>query len=225
MFAALRPHARGFALVVALVAWCALGLQLFLTEALTTEAGGTLWRGLVIYLGFFTILTNILVAVTASCLAAKAPRAASMSVGPVRRFFTQPTTLTAVAVYIAFVGLAYHTLLRHVWNPHGLSLLANVLLHYVVPALYVTYWAVFASKAGLRWTGIVGWCLYPIAYLIYALVRGEILGNYPYHFIDVSLLGYPTALRNSAVLTAVFVLLSLVFITLGRYVFRRSEPA
>lgn len=53
-------------LLVALVAWFGLGLQLMLSLQLVNAQGRTALDGLVIYLGYFTVLTNLLVAVSLS---------------------------------------------------------------------------------------------------------------------------------------------------------------
>lgn len=50
----------------------------------------------------------------------------------------------------------------------------------------------------------LAWCIYPLIYIAYALARGQLLGSYPYHFIDVTSLGYSKVLLNSLGLLAVF---------------------
>ncbi len=72
---------------------------------------------------------------------------------------------------------------------------------------------------------VPGWCLYPIVYFVYALVRGEILGSYPYPFIDVTEIGYSRALVNAMGLLVGF--MGLGFAVLGmsklaRYGFRQG---
>lgn len=59
----------------------------------------------------------------------------------------QPGVVAGIAANIAFVGLSYHFLLRNTWNPQGAQLLADVLMHYAVPAFYVLYWWRGAAKS------------------------------------------------------------------------------
>jgi hypothetical protein len=54
-----------------------------------------------------------------------------------------------------------------------------------------------------RWAPLA-WCIYPLIYIAYALARGALLGSYPYHFIDVTSLGYSHVLLNSLGLLLVF---------------------
>ena len=127
------PKNRTLVAGLAALAWFGLLLQLFLTLQSNVQSGkGALW-GIVLYLGYFTILTNLLV-----CLALTLPLTTpSTSTG---RFFARSDVNACVATSIVFVGLAYHFLLRSLWHPQGLSLLADTLLHYVNPIVFLLYW-------------------------------------------------------------------------------------
>lgn len=207
---------RSFALAVALLAWAGVVLQLVLTAGKVTAGGQSLAWALVIYLGYFTVLTNILAAVAVS----GALLLPGTSLG---RSCQRPGVVTAIAAAISVVGLSYFLLLRQTWDPQGWQLLADVLLHYVMPALFVAYWWLTVSKAELSWRQVPAWTIYPLAYLVYMLVRGEITGLYPYPFADVPDLGYPAALANSAKIFAFFVVMALLFVGLGRRQAQRSE--
>jgi hypothetical protein len=189
--------------------WFAVVLQLVLSLRLATANGKSLAMGLVVYLGYFTVLTNILVATTLT-----APLAAARSA--VGRFFADASVLAGVATSITMVGLAYHVLLREIWAPQGLQWLADLLLHYVIPLLFVAWWFVAAPKARFPYTAPVRWAAWPVAYLAYALARGAVTGLYAYPFINVARIGYPRALLNSVALLAVFLLLGLVFVAVAR---------
>lgn len=203
--------ARGkpLAVLIALLAWFGVGLQLYLSLHLTDSMGMTTAQGLVIYFGYFTVLTNILVG-----MATTWPLVLSASA--LGRFFAQPMAIGWVVASIAFVGVSYFVLLRHVWNPQGLQLVADVLMHYVVPALVVVYSLFALRRVTLRWTAPLWWSLYPVIYFAYVLVRGAIIGRYPYHFIDASQLGYALTLRNAVGLWVAFLVLAYLLMLLWR---------
>ena len=201
--------ARTLVALIAVVAWFGVFLQLYLSLRLTDAMGMGTSLGLAIYLGYFTVLTNLLVGVAAA-LPLLVPSSAAAG------FFVRPATVGWVTASIAFVGMAYFVLLRHVWNPQGLQLLADVLMHYVVPALCVIYSVIALRRAPLRWTLPLWWSLYPAAYFFYVLVRGVAIGHYPYRFVDVSQLGYALVLRNAVVLLAAFLGLSYVLMLVWR---------
>jgi hypothetical protein len=204
------PKNRAVVAAFAAFAWFGLLLQLFLTVQSTVQSGRGVGWGLVIYLGYFTILTNLLV-----CLTLTLPLVApSVSAG---RFFARSDVNAGVATSIIFVGLAYYFLLRNVWNPQGLNLLANAILHYATPVAFLAYWWFAFPKGALRWSYPVIWGIYPTTYLIYILIRGEIIGgHYPYGFIDPSTIGYPKTVINGVGLLVVFIALGLILVALGR---------
>lgn len=197
------------------IAWFAVLLQLYLSLRLTIANGGTLGGGIVIFLGYFTVLTNILV-----CVALTVPLLAPNSTPG--RFFARPVVASGVAASITLVAIAYHLLLRNVWDPQGFQLVADVLLHYVVPTLYVFYWWLVVPKASLRWTDPLLWAAYPVAYLAYALVRGVIVDSYPYPFIDVAVLGYRQSVINALALLVAFIVIGLLLVALGKLARERA---
>lgn len=202
-------HPR-FTLLVAGVAWFGLALQLFLSLRLTTAQGGTPLGALVVYLGYFTVLTNLLVALSLSVPLLR-------PAGNAARWFRQPGVATAVAVNIALVGLSYHVLLRNVWDPQGLQKVADVTLHYAVPVLAVLHWWFSVPPARMPWRAPLVWAAWPLAYLAYALLRGLWLQSYPYPFIDVAVLGYPRTLLNALALLVVFLLVGTLFVAVARW--------
>lgn len=191
--------------VIALVAWFALVLQFCLSITGETPAALAVLN----YFSYFTILTNILVAVGLSCVLWVGQTAAGL-------FFAQPNVKAGTAIYIAFVGVVYFLLLRNTWNPQGLQKLADILLHYATPSLYVAYWLIFAPKHLLRWKDAFLWLIYPLGYFVYVLLRGAVSGFYPYPFVDVHVLGYPHVCLNASVLTAVFLCAGLATVAWGR---------
>jgi hypothetical protein len=199
---------------VALVAWFGVLLQLMLSLELAAANGKSAVDGLVVYLGYFTVLTNLLVAVSLSW-PLLGPRSAP------GRWFQRPGVASAIAVSIAIVGLAYHLLLRHIWAPQGLQWLADVTLHYAVPLLCMVHWWFCVPPARMAWHAPLAWAAWPLAYLVYALLRGAWLQSYPYPFIDVTALGYPQTLLNAAGLLVVFLLLGSVLVAIGRARFKR----
>jgi hypothetical protein len=203
------------AVVGALLGWFALLLQLYLILA-QSPAGALAMVGTVItYFSFFTILTNILVALVFT--AAVFGRGTGWG-----QFFCRPSVQAGAAAYIAIVGIVYRLLLRQLWNPQGMQWVADVILHDVLPVGYVVYWLVFGPRTGLRWTDAVGWLAYPAVYLVYVLARGAVSGLYPYPFMDVHVLGYGGVLAHAAVLLLVFLGMGLLVVAVGRWTRGRS---
>ena len=206
---------RVYAAVAGMLVWLALILQIYLTVTLSIDRGLGLWVGIARYFGYFTILTNLLVA-----LAFTVPL-----VRPRTRwgqFFSHPNVRSAIAVYIAVVGITYSLLLRQIWDPQGWQLVADRMLHDVSPILYIVFWFLFVPKAALRWHHLPAWLIYPLVYLSIVLIRGAIFKWYPYPFVEADKLGYPQVFMNVIMLCIGFCVVGAVFIGIARLVRRRS---
>jgi len=75
---------------------------------------------------------------------------------------------------------------------------------------------IFVPKAKLRWRVVLGWLVYPLAYMIFAVVRGSLVGRYPYPFLDAGTLGYLRVLSNAAMLLCGFLTVSLIVVAVSR---------
>jgi hypothetical protein len=191
--------------LIAVIAWLAVLVQIVSAAKVTAADGHSPILGVVNTLSYFTILTNLLVAsVTTACLLR----------GDADTLLTRPSTQSAVALYIFVVGLIYTLLLRATWSPTGLNAVLDTALHDVTPVLYVLYWFLFVPKGTLRWSLPLYWLIYPLLYVVYCVLRGALTGLYPYHFVDVTILGYPRALLNTALLLLGFWILGLVLVAI-----------
>ena len=203
----ISPRATGA--LVAGAAWLALTLQLVLSMRLAYRSDElSLGAALVNYFGYFTILTNLFVAwvATAELFDVRWPWKSPLA---------KRSALGCATASIAFVGIAYHLLLRNIWSPQGLQRLADLGLHYLVPALAVFHWALHRGPR-LPVRSPFLWCIYPAAYFAYALIRGVWLGSYPYPFIDVNALGYARVGIHALALLAAFLVLAFVIWGIGR---------
>lgn len=204
--------AKTIAAITAVTGWIALALQLYLIIInRTASIPETLLR----YFGFFTILTNILVAISCTLVYLT-------GVSENGFFLTRPKTLTSTAVYITIVGLIYNVILRFQWAPQGLAKLVDELLHSVIPVLFIFFWAIVVPKQNIQWKNIPAWLIYPLAYLGYTLLRGSFANWYPYPFINVTELGYSKALINSGMVTVVFIVIAAIFVGIAKMLHKPS---
>jgi hypothetical protein len=127
---------------------------------------------------------------------------------------------TAAAVYIIVTGVVYFLFLRKLSPPGTTLFVANVILHYVVPVMYVVDWLVFVPKGTLRWSQVLYWLAFPLLYAVYTFVHGELTGFYPYFFVNVAKLGYPMVLLNCTLFLVGFALLGSVLVAVDRWLGR-----
>ena len=209
---------RLFAALIALLAGGAVLIEIALVIAAVSAHGRSWLDGIVTALGFFTVLTNAIVAVIAGACAIR---------GEAGTLLTRPATRAAVMVYILVVGVIFAVLLAGLRPLAGVHLVVDDVMHRVVPVLFVLYWLFFVPKGTLRWREPLFWLIYPALYVAYSLFYGAATGRYMYPFADVNALGYPRALMNAAVILAFFLALGLATVFLDRRLARRAgqDPA
>jgi len=200
---------KKLAVLLALTGWFALIAQYTLMiENRITPVSETTIR----FFSYFTILTNLLVAVYFTFL----------SVGKRdSKLINKPGSLTAITIYITMVGLVYQVVLRHVWQPKGLQMIVDELLHTIIPVLVIISWYLYETTRAVNYSQIFNWAIYPLAYLVFILVRGSFSGFYPYHFINVTDLGMSKALINAGFLLLIFIIISALFLFIGKSIIKR----
>lgn len=191
--------ARLLAGLIGLVALVALVMQSVVSHRLTGSVGQTLW----VMAGYFTILTNILVLLTFAGLALGARMPSARWMG-------------GLTLWILIVGVVYHTLLAQTWDPQGLALWADQGLHTATPLLTLLFWLLFAPTAALGLADSLRWLGWPLLYTLYAMIRGFFTGQYPYPFIDLSVLTPGQVALNSLGLLVAFWVGGLVTIGIAK---------
>ena len=165
----------------------ALLLQFSLTIPARLAQDDPLVSALVFFFSFFTILSNLaLVLVYASELW---PRHALS-------WFRRPLTRGMMVALIILVMVFYHLLLAPAWSPEGLFRVADVLLHYATPVFYVVWWVLFMRHGTLKFGDIPRMLLPPTIYLVYVMLRGALISQYPYPILEANRLGYAAVTLN-----------------------------
>lgn len=124
-------------------------------------------------------------------------------------------------VLLVVIGIVHFFFLRPLLHLHGADLVADRLLHIVVPLLVLIGWLAFGPRNQIDRTDLLGFLVVPVAWLVYTLVRGAIVDWYPYPFIDVTAHGYAYV---AGACVGVTVLL-LVVAALARYLDPRLAPS
>jgi len=186
-------RARTVHLVTAVVVIGALVLQTVLVvtgdSVLAEQEVPPLLTRLGRLVSYFTIQSNLLVAVTAVQLARDPLRAAAL-------------------VGITVTGLVHFVLLRPLLHLEGASWAADKLLHMVVPLVAVVGWLVAGPRPRAPWRDTVTALLWPVAWLAWTLVIGAVTGWYPYPFLDVGAKGAGSVAVTCVGVTLLFLALA-----------------
>ena len=162
------------------------------------------------YFAYFTIQSNVLVAITSTVLARN----------PVEDRLGLAGRPLAGSSASRSPRLVYFTLLRDCWSSTG-QLAGRLLLHQVVPVLALAAWAVAGPRPriGRRETAYA--LAWPVAWLCWTLVVGQVDGWVPYPFLDAGEEGWGAVGIACAGITILFLLLFALYGWLDR----RLRPA
>lgn len=90
----------------------------------------------------------------------------------------------AATVYLATTGVVYNLLLTEA-DALGVVLpWVNFVIHLLMPIAAVVDWLARPPNHQLWMRQTWVWTVFPIAYLIYSLIRGAVTGWYPYPFLN-----------------------------------------
>ncbi|WP_329280264.1 Pr6Pr family membrane protein [Streptomyces sp. NBC_00691] len=175
-----------------------------------------------VVLSFFTIWSNILVALV-------------LGRGAVRAWTGRPPLPAlwtgGVVLCITVVGLVFHLVLDNpasefneaaaIARLSGARAVANQLLHTVTPIGTALDFLLLTAPGALHWRHAAQWLAVPGLYLAFALARGALLSDdtptrYTYPFLDVTEHGYAGVLTNALVLGTGFYALGLAIVALDR---------
>jgi hypothetical protein len=205
---------KNYRIMCALIAWVVLSLRFI--DMLIIGEYSSIAETLFVYLGYFTVWANVLIA-----LAFTVPL-----LNPDRKladFFMRPAVRAALATYIFMTSAVYHMLIVPYWNPQGFTWLTATGLNTVMPILYIIDWLFFAEKRPIFYKHLPYWLIFPAVYGVTSIIRGLLTNVYPYPFLNVAELGIGDVLFNMFGLVAVFAVVGPIFIKVAHLISDRTK--
>ena len=187
-----------FAALIAVLGWTALTIDFATSLRSSLAKGQSLAEALYLHFRYFTIITNIGIAVLMTLTSRRLARGTPLPPAAI---------YNAAVIYGLVMGAAYELLLRGLWSPHGVQFVTDLTMHDVVPPALLAFWVGFAPRGG-HWRDTVWMLVYPTVYFAVTLIAGALGADYPYDFLDVSKLGYPTVMVVAAAFLAIFYVLA-----------------
>jgi hypothetical protein len=197
------------ATLTAVVIWAGLALQLyvFVHRSLLHDQG--VMHGVLMFFYFFTNLANLLAAFTITRWLKHGHISDSV--------YPNQHSIASALVYVWMAGTIFNLKLRQLMPPGTVLHLTNIVLHDVVPLLFLLFWALCIPRTRFGLRDILSWLSFPVAYFIYVLISGHATGHYPYPFLDVAKYGYAVVLVNALQIAAGILALSLSLLALNRF--------
>lgn len=144
------------------------------------------------YFSYFTILSNIAAAALLGYQAVRGATAPALYRG-------------AITLYMTITGIVDNVLLM------GVDVLTppwvDLIVHITGPIVVLVDWITDPPGEEIRPSMVLSWLVFPLIYITYTLTRGQMIGWYPYPFLDPAEVGgYAGVLAYALAITAAFVL-------------------
>ena len=205
---------KNYRIMCSLIAWVVLSLRFI--DMLIIGEYSSIAETLFVYLGYFTVWANVLIALSFTVPLLNPDR-------KLADFFMRPAVRAALATYILMVSIVYHMLIVPYWNPQGFTWLTATGLNTVMPILYIIDWLFFAEKRPIFYKHLPYWLIFPTVYGVTSIIRGLFTNVYPYPFLNVAELGIGDVLFNMFGLVAVFAVVGPIFIKVAHLISDRTK--
>ncbi|MGL4744256.1 MAG: Pr6Pr family membrane protein [Dermatophilaceae bacterium] len=132
------------------------------------------------HISYFTIWSNVVAAVGATLLAWQ----------PERDSFWRRVIRLDGMLMVTVTALVYAVLLRPSAVVTGWSEVTDPILHIVAPAVTVLVWLVWGPRGRVSGRVVLASFIVPVGWIAWMLIRGAVVGAYPYDIVNVVELGY-----------------------------------
>jgi hypothetical protein len=164
-------------------------------------------------LSYFTIWSNVVVAVSVTALVARPPR--DSAVWRVLRL--------SGLLMITVTAIVYQVLLAPTAIVEGWSRLTDPILHVVTPLVTIVVWAVWGPRGWISRREVVLALVVPFAWICWMLARGAVVDAYPYDFANVADRGVGPVLLTLGLILVFGLLVAAAYAGLERVLRRRSH--
>jgi hypothetical protein len=201
--------------VVLRVAFALLAVVAILVQMLDLADRGVL--NPVNFFSYFTIESN-LIAVAALLWAAAA---AAGRGGPNLRldFFRGAATTYMTVTFVVFALLLADT------DVDTAIVWVDRVLHRVIPIVLMADWLIDPPAERIELRRAWWWVAFPLAWVVYTMIRGAMVGTYPYPFLDPANGGYGAVLGYSVAILVGMLLFVYAIVRIGNAMVARRPSA
>ncbi len=161
------------------------------------------------FFSFFTIESNIFAAGVLLYMTLGARKWPYAHIGFVRGAATLYMVITGIVFSVLLAGLDPGVLTAVPWD--------NTVLHYIMPIVMLVDWLLDPPRQYFGPKHVLLLLVYPMVYVAYSLVRGGLVGWYPYPFLNVEQSGWENVGATVVGISALSITLATALIAYSRY--------
>jgi hypothetical protein len=128
----------------------------------------------------------------------------------------------AAVIYMTITGIVFVLLLS---GSNESVPWANAVVHYLMPIVIVLDWLIVPPRSRITWGRALRWLIFPVIYFGYTLIRGAIVGWYPYPFLNVASKGYGQVLADGIGILIGMVAVGSATLLIGEELRTRRAPS
>ena len=171
-------------------------IGLLVISAVVTEIATLVERGRFTPGNFFSFFT-----IESNCLSAAIFIVSALAKAAGRQYRSIEMLRGANTLNMILVGVTFSLLLAGLENTEFTAVpWDNTVLHYIAPVAVALDWLLDIPRVNVAFKQAMVWVAFPVAYLAYSLIRGPIVGWYPYPFLDPGHHGYASIAVTSLML-------------------------
>lgn len=133
----------------------------------------------------------------------------------------------AITLYLVMVGIVVAVLLSGAQADLAVPIAwVDAVVHQWAPLLVLADWLIIPPRTRMSLRRAMLWLVYPLLYVIYSLIRGEIVDWYPYPFLNPERSGgYVGVAGYCVAITLTYLLMTWLVVAIGTYLRQeRGEP-
>lgn len=130
----------------------------------------------------------------------------------------------AATLYMITTGIVYILLLSGYQAELQTTIpWVNLVLHYIMPIALFADWLIDPPKKIITIRQMLAWLVFPVAYVVYSLIRGPFVNWYPYPFLNPQAHGYTGVIIYILAIAASVTLLALLVRAIGNFQTKRLK--
>jgi hypothetical protein len=123
---------------------------------------------------------------------------------------------------ISITGIVFNVLLRSDGKV-GWDLISDTLQHVVSPIVTVVVFLIVGPRGMIDLKTIARAMVVPIVWAVAALLRGQVIGAYPYFFLDVATVGWVSVITFILAIMVFAIVIALIFMAYDKVASKRQS--
>ncbi len=177
-----------------------------------------IWERFFDWISYFTILSNITVTVVTFMLLFRPELFTRQDrIGNRWRALRLDSLLM-----ITITGIVYNVLLKG-GDKVGWDLISDTLQHALNPIVTVVVFFIVGPRGMIDLKTIARAMVVPIVWAVVALLRGQVIGAYPYFFLDVATVGWASVITFILAIMVFAIVIALIFMAYDKVASKRQS--